>query len=72
VTAVVRVHQLERADPRPEHLQSGLQVCRRLRHLDDLDDRPAGQFELLARLKSRGMQQMRRLPVEQARGPEQR
>jgi hypothetical protein len=72
VTAVIRVHQLQCTDPRSEQFDGDVHVRGRLGDLDDLDDWPADDFELLARFEGRGVRQMACLPVEQMRGPVQR
>jgi hypothetical protein len=48
VAAVIRVHHLQRAQPGPVQLDGRHQVRRRLLDPDDLDQRTAGQRDLLA------------------------
>jgi hypothetical protein len=66
------VHHLHGPDLRPEQLFRDAQVRGRLGHLDNLDNWAADECDRLAWRGQFGMQHVRRLLVEEPRGPPHR
>jgi hypothetical protein len=69
VAAIIGMYHLHCVDQGPIHVHGYLQVRAWFGHLDDLDERSAREFDLLARLGNGVVRGMAHDAVEQGRRP---